>query len=481
MTRDPEPAESDPERAAGLDPRGDMKPSTFARAVVSIAALVLLAAALAYAAGFAQEQPPPPPPAAAPTQPGNVTLELRRNQRPLIRLAIPAMTGLPALPGGTAAAGREVDETVRKDLDLSRYFEIQGPRELAALHLTGDPARDRDQYRSTGNDVLLAGDLKAEGDRLVFEGRLFDLKSGQTILAKRYRGPASVARRMGHTFADEVIKYLTGGRGIALTTIAFTSDRTGHKEIFLMDYDGADQRQVTAHRSTSMSPAWSPDGASLAYTSFVNGPPGIYAVELATGRKRPLVTSGTLNISPSFSPDGAHLAFSRSVNGNIEIYTADKSGGGLRRLTHSEAIDTNPAWSPKGGDIAFTSSRGGSPQIYLMDADGANVRRLTFEGTYNDGASWSPDGDLIAYTSRRSEEFQIAVTNVVTQETRVLTSGPGENQSPAFSPDGRKIVFTSAKSGGKQLYVMDLDGGNVRQLTSAGQNDLADWSRLGPQ
>src|SRR5262249_30907462 len=162
-------------------------------------------------------------------------------------------------------------------------------------HLTGDPARDRDQYRSTGNDVLLVGELKNDGDKLVFEGRLFDLKSGQTILAKRYRGPYTVSRRMGHTFADEVIKYLTGARGIGLTTIAFTSDRTGHKEIFLMDYDGANQRQITAHRSTSMSPAWSPAGDTLAYTSFVNGPPGVYSVELASGRKRPLVTSGTLN------------------------------------------------------------------------------------------------------------------------------------------------------------------------------------------
>ncbi len=116
-----------------------------------------------------------------------------------------------------------------------------------------------------------------------------------------------------------------------------------------------------------------------------------------------------------------------------------------------------------------------------MDAEGANQRRLTSEGTYNDGAAWSPDGDSIAYTSRRDGQFQIAVTNVVSLETKVLTSGAGENQSPAFSPDGRKIVFTSRRAGGKQLYVMDLDGGNVRQLTTAGENDLADWSRLPAQ
>ena len=116
-----------------------------------------------------------------------------------------------------------------------------------------------------------------------------------------------------------------------------------------------------------------------------------------------------------------------------------------------------------------------------MDSEGANQRRITYDGTYNDGASWSPEGDLIAYTSRRDGQFQIAVTNVVTLESRVLTSGPGENQSPTFSPDGRKIAFTSSRGGGKQIYVMDLDGGNVRQLTTEGNNDLADWSRSVPE
>jgi TolB protein len=116
-----------------------------------------------------------------------------------------------------------------------------------------------------------------------------------------------------------------------------------------------------------------------------------------------------------------------------------------------------------------------------MDSEGANQRRISFEGTYNDGAAWSPEGDLLAYTSRRDGQFQIAVTNVVTLETRVITSGPGENQSPTFSPDGRKIAFTSRRDGKNQIYVMDLDGGNVRQLTTEGSNDLADWSRIVPE
>jgi len=449
-------------------------------AALSLPLLALLGSALIRAQS--PTSPPPSQPTAAtpapPSQPSEVTLELSRNQKAKIRLAIPkyAATGFTGAEG--SAAGAELESTVRRDLDFSGYFEIQGPEQLSGLTLTGDLLRDRDVYRSTGNEVLLAGDLREDQGKVVFEGRLFDLKSGQSILAKRYRGSFATARRIGHTFADEVIRYLTGGAGFALSEIAYVSERGKIKEIWLMDYDGGNPRPLTGHRSTSMSPAWNLAGDGVAYTSFVNGPPGVYFAEVASGKKRPLVTSGSLNISPSFAPDGGRLAFSRSVGGNIEIFSSDTGGGNLRRLTQSAAIDTNPAWSPKGGTIAFTSSRAGNPQIYLMDEEGASQRRLTFEGSYNDGASWSPDGAEVAYATRRDGRFQIAVTNVVAQETRVLTSGPGENESPTFSPDGRKIAFTSRRSGTKQIYVIDAaDGANVRQLTTAGSNDMADWSR----
>jgi TolB protein len=445
------------------------------RAIYLAAATLLLLAGLMLPRIFAQEPPEETPP------PGSqVTLELRPGQRPPMKLAIPPFRTAGSLSGVAAATATEIEQVVRQDLETSGYFTILGPDALRALTLTGDIARDVEAYRGAGAETVLLGDLRAEGDRIVFEGRLFDVASGQAILAKRYRGAFAVGRRMAHTFADEVIRFLTGAQGISQSSLAFTSDRSGNKEIYTMDYDGQNQRRVTGHRSTSMSPSWAPDGQGIAYTSFFNGSPGIYLADLASGRKKPLVTTGSLNMTPSFAPDGDHFAFARSVDGNVEVFTADKDGGAQRRLTHSNAIDTNPAWSPKGGEIAFTSGRAGNPHIYLMDAEGSNQRRLTFDGTYNDGAAWSPTGDLIAYTSRRDGRFQIVLTNVVTLASRVITSGPGENESPTFSPDGRKIAFVSRRSGTKQIYVMDLDGGNLRQVTREGNNDMPEWSRAVP-
>lgn len=455
------------------------------RLQLPVLATVLLAAVLALPGILAQppETPPAPPPTDTPPdvpRDKEITLVLDRGGvLRKIKLAVPAFKVGNALASDGAAGAGELEATVRQDLQASGFFEIQGPEILSGLPLSGDLAADLPVYRSTGNEVLIQGDVRQEGDKGVFEGRVLDLAGGDTILAKRYRGGWGVARRMGHTFADEVIRTLTGKPGINLTSIAFTSDRSGNKEIYVMDYDGANPRRVTGHRSTSMSPSWSPAGDTLAYTSFFNGPAGLYLADLESGRKRPLVSSGSLNSSPSFAPDGRQVALARSVDGgNVEIFTSDLAGGSLRRLTHSGAIDTNPAWSPKGGEIAFTSSRAGNPNIYLMDAEGTNVRRVSFDGNYNDGAAWSPEGDLVAYASRRDGRFQIAVTNVVTLATKVLTSGPGENESPTFSPDGRKIAFVSRRTGKKQIWVMDLAGEGLRQLTQEGNNDMPDWSRL---
>lgn len=456
------------------------RPSAFSRFLLHAAVAVGAAGGLALTA---RSQTPPaaaPPATATPSGPDEVTLVLRPGDRPLLRLAVPPFTRPADLPAEAGAAADELEATLRDDLVASRIFEIQGPSELAVLTLSGEAAKDHEQYRSLGNEILLAAELKLESERLVLEGRLIDLPSGQAILGKRYRGSYDLARRVAHTFADDVVLHFTGRKGIALTAIAFYSDREGDKEIYLMDYDGRNQRRITAHKSISMSPSWSAHGDSIAYVSFFGGSgPAIYLADVASGRKSPVVTSGSLNASPSFSPDGQSIAFARSQGNNIEVFVARRDGGAMKQLTYSSGIDTNPAWSPSGKEIAFTSSRGtGRPQIYVMDAEGANVRRITFTGDYNDGAAWSPDGTRIAYASRRGEtnQFNVLVTDVVSLATTALVSRPGSHEHPSFSPDGRFVAFASTRGGKTQVFTLTADGQNERQLTSEGNSLAPDWS-----
>ncbi len=444
--------------------------------LLSTAPLVFVAAVALSAQITPVESGSPPPPAEGIT----VVLE-HGNQASVVDLAFPTTPGLSALPGTAANAARELEQTLRRDLERTGIFRLLGPAELAVLSLSGDVDRDAEQYRSLGASMLISNEIKLEGDRLVLEGRLVDLPNRQTIVGKRYRGTYDLARRIAHTFADEIVLFLAAKRGIAMTSIAFASDRDGSltKEIYLMDYDGYDQRRVTAHKSTSMSPSWSGLGDTLAYVSYFGGKgAALYLADLASGRKTPLVGEGPLNVSPSFSPDGRQIAFTRALGANIEVFVAHRDGSNVRRLTNSGGIDTNPAFSPSGQEIAFTSSRSGTPQLYVMDIEGANVRRVTFAGEYNDGASWSPDGTRLAYATRvERNRFDLALVDLVSLAARRLTSSGGSNETPSFSPDGRKIAFASTRAGGTQIFILDAaDGSDVEQLTSQGSSWAPDWS-----
>jgi hypothetical protein len=115
------------------------------------------------ASAQAPATPPTPPPAAAPAAPAprqDLTLILNGAQRPLLKLAFPALSGIATLSAPAASAAREIEQTLRDDLEASRLFAIQGPAELGVLTLTGDAAKDAEQYLSLGNEVLLAGEVK---------------------------------------------------------------------------------------------------------------------------------------------------------------------------------------------------------------------------------------------------------------------------------------------------------------------------------
>lgn len=440
-------------------------------------ALVLLAGVLLLGVpGLAQVDPE----GQAPGE--DIVITVDKNQRPKVRLAFPAARKPLGVSPQMASAAAEIEATLRSDLRLSGVFTIQGPRELEGLQITGNLARDFEQYRSVGNEVALIVEIKVSDDsRLVLEGVLYDLPSKRDILPKRYIGGPELSRRIAHTFSDEIVLYMTGVRGIAMTSLAFTSDRDGDgvKELYLMDYDGYGQRRMTGHRSLSFSPAWSPSGEGLAYVSYYSGTgASIYWVDRATGDKSVILEEVAQALSPTVSPDGRYIAFAKSLRGNLEIFRIDRDGSNQRQLTRVGGIDTNPAWSPRGDRIAFTSSRLGMPQIYLMDAEGKNVRRLTFEGNYNDGASWSPDGRYIVFSARTRDgsRFNIAKLDVETGEQTMLTSGRGSHESPTFSPDGRFVAYESNRSGQRQIYLMTADGEEVAQLTNGSNNYGPSWS-----
>lgn len=386
-----------------------------------------------------------------------------------IRIAIP----FPTLAQPVAAAS--VHEPFFSPLTRAiAYSEIFG-----IVALPPGKAPSPAVAKEAGAQLYLDLAISLSGANYVVEARLIDVGSGSAQLARRYSSSPAALTRIAHTIANDLLVHFTGKPGVFLTQIAFVStrDTSGQrvKEVYVMDWDGSNQRRITSHKSLSLAPCWSPDGNRIVYTSFGRGSTDMYVVS-RDGSSRQRIDSGVaLNTSPTYSPDGSRIAFVGSQKGNTDIWVIDADGKNARRLTNDSSIESTPAWSSNGREISFTSSRSGTPQIYVMDAEGTSVRRISFDGEWNDDAVWSPDGELIAYTSGVKGFYQIRIMNVATQKTWII-AGTGSNEQPSWAPDGRSIVFQSNRSGKWQIYRVKPDGTDIVQLTNAGENTAPDWS-----
>ena len=393
---------------------------------------------------------------------------------PGLQRVVVALPDFVLRPGADAAASATFAAALRRDLDSTAVLGLL-PDEVvrSVAPVPGDAVRTRAQFRSVGAQFLLEGSLASAGSQLVTEVRLWDLASGEVAYSRRLQAATQLAATMAHTLANELLRQFTGKPGPFLSRIAFITDRTGNKELWVMRWDGTEAQQLTSHKSIAMSPAWSGDGEWLAFTSFMRGQPQLFVLKPTQGYLRPLSTMPGVNTSPSFSPDGGEVAFAAGAAGNTDIYVVAVAGGEPQRLTSSRAIDTQPAWSPSGRQIVFTSTAAGSPQLYVMDAEGTNLRRLTLDDKFADEASWAPDGVRLAYTTWVENRFQIATLDLRTGKREVI-AGPGSNESPCWSPDGTMLAFVSNRTGSKQIFVTDPNG-NPRQLTREGSNLQPSW------
>ncbi len=261
--------------------------------------------------------------------------------------------------------------------------------------------------------------------------------------------------------------------------IAFSSDRDGDFEIYLMNSDGTNQIRLTNQSTNDFFPEFSPDGDML--TFFAVDPesdPEFGEFQFVGVDGTHMGTLLGLGLGGhSWSPDGKSIALAIGTGaGNTDILVAEF--GGLPRLLSSHpAIDLYPEWSPDGKTLAFVSLRDGILKIYLMDASGNNVRRLTESDRVEIEPSWSPDGTKIAFVSGDNVNTQIYIMNPDGTEVTQVTDGPGYNEHPTWSPDGSMLAFWSNRSGNLQIYTIRSDGTELTRLTSNLFNDEnPDWA-----
>jgi len=376
----------------------------------------------------------------------------------LYRIAVPDLMG-----GSLGAQGGGV---LRNDFALVSLFKVLDPASFVAAPTEGMSVTPA-SWQSVGAQGVIKGQLNQSGGALEAKMAFFELARGTTAtLTRDYKGSPADLRKFMHAFANDVVKLLTGQAAAFGTRLVFARrEGPGRKDVFVADFDGANQGRVSSGRGVSMLPAFGPGG--IWYSVLT--PDGMYLTRAGMGDK-PILRGNGLNMG--ISACGSRLVFSSTRDGNAEIYSAAADGSDIRRLTNDPGIDISPACGP-GGQIAFVSNRHGSPQIWLMDSSGGGQKRVTYKGDYNQTPAWCPDPkkQLIAFTGRDAG-MDVFTVNVATGAYTRITQGQGVNKDPAFSPDCRMIAFASSRGG---IYVSNPQGLNQIRVLSGGAETVR-WS-----
>ncbi|WP_338930667.1 hypothetical protein WEB32_02910 [Streptomyces netropsis] len=320
-----------------------------------------------------------------------------------VSLAVLTACGSPSEPPAPRPSGTSAERATRGD-GAERLYRG-----------TGRASAQNPAFSPDGKTVLFT----------VFHAGYNEGAAALRVLPLDGRDPRGPATLWGD--ADRAAVNLTGSSWHARAGVAFTSDRSGQDEVWVLRPGGRPTR-VTEHDGDSgyLEPSFSPRGDWLVFQESVqreneDGRPdrpsrrelgSLWKVRRDGGDPTRLLdgpATGTDNRQPNWSPRGDRLVFQRRGQDDDEwaLYVMNADGGGLRRLAVGAGEHTDASWSPDGRRVVFSSTAGGLdlPQIFVVSADGGRPLRVTRSGRTYDGApSWSPDGRWIAFESHPGDE-----------------------------------------------------------------------------
>lgn len=275
------------------------------------------------------------------------------------------------------------------------------------------------------------------------------------------------------------------------SVIAFSSERTGNFQIWLMNVDGTNQRQITGMADGACQPAWSPDGRRLAFISPCKGRKDIYQyskiyISDSEGkdiRALPIPLNSAGDFNPAWSPDGKSIAFaSLRADSKSHLFLYSFEDSSLKQITSAAFGDIQPAWSPSGLQLAFVRQFPNS-QIWVTDLTGKQQFQHSPPGAVkNYWPEWSIDGSIIFY-SQMSQDAVVGYLVGLSYENRgknlefrippIGATDIGPVVEPAISPDGKWFSFEGWPDGiNHDIYLVGVDGSNRLRLTTDKERDF---------
>lgn len=314
-------------------------------------------------------------------------------------------------------------------------------------------------------------------------------------------GNLSLDRKIIHQFSDDLTLIMTGTRGVANSKIIYAiqfPEKTpkGYEyksEIWEMDYDGENKRQVTRENSYSITPVFFPTFGPFTenkflYVNYKKGQPKIYLGSFKDERSTPLISLRGNQLLPAISMRGDMIAFICDASGRADLFvhlfskTHGLMGKPIQAYSYPNSVQASPTFRPDGKKIAFVSDKNGTPRIYIIDTPypgrdaKPNPLCITKKFRHNTCPCWSPDGTKLAYSAMIDGTRQIMVYDFLTKEEIQLTTGSSHKENPTWAPNSLHLIYNTVDPFSSELFRVNLKQKEVMQITTGpGKKHYPAW------
>jgi len=221
--------------------------------------------------------------------------------------------------------------------------------------------------------------------------------------------------------------------------IVYSRDSGHNAELFIMNIDGTNITKISpvpAYKGNvnvselliDWQPSWSPDGDRITFSSnrhllhnYYNDYE-IYLIDLDTYEVKQLTNAYRYSQHPWFSPDGEKITFMSNKEDNWNIYIMNADGSNVQKITTGYSADRFPKWSNDGNSIVFHSDRDGSLDLFIYDINNKSTIKITDDPAINATAGFSPDNNWIIFQSDMSGNENLVILNLSTSERIQLTN-----------------------------------------------------------